>query len=404
MERSAGARLAVPVGMNRLALAALLLTAACSGNKAAESLCVAQVPTPAGCNAACNPVSGAADCPLGYHCSAAGKCDIQCTPTGNECGAGNSCTTDGLCQPGNDLPTPIDADCPAVHFQATKVTPSIQILFDKSGSMANDFNDQQTGTPANQKFTVEDNALVGTGGVITQLQASAYFGITMFPVSNDDCADVVTANRALNNAGTIANLISNHGPSGSTPTPSAIHAAVQTFAANKPPAGSPPVIVLSTDGLPMACPGDNTPDLKAASVTEAKNAFAAGIRLFVLVVGNKFDADFKQALANAGQGVKAGQPDAKAYTANNAAELTQAFQEIIGGVVSCDLKLNGHVDPGTAQTGSVVLNGTNLTFGTDWSLDADGTTLHLLGKACDTLKGSTDPKIDATFSCGAVLL
>ena len=242
--------------------------------------------------------------------------------------------------------------------------------------------------------------LVGNNGVVTQLQASAYFGVTMFPVSDDDCTDVVKTPRALNNAGTIANLISNNGPSGSTPTPSAIHAAVQDFMTNKPPAGSPPVIVLSTDGLPMACPNDNTPDLKAAAVTEAQNAFATGIKLFVLVVGNKFDDTFKQDLANAGQGV----PDAKAYTATNSTELTQAFQDIIGGVVSCDLKLNGHVDPGNAQTGIVVLNGANLTFGTDWTVDADGTTLHLLGKACDTLKGSTDPQVDATFSCGAVLL
>jgi hypothetical protein len=390
--------------MKRFALAAALLAAACSSNKAFDSLCVDQVPPPAACNTPCDPISGADQCPIGYHCSADGKCDTLCTPTGNECGASYTCTNDGFCQPGdNTSPPGPDADCPAIHFTATKVTPSIQILFDKSGSMAHDFNDNNTGIPANQKFTVEDDALVGTNGVVSQLQASAYFGVTMFPLSKDDCGNVVKTARALNNGGTIANLISNNPPSGSTPTPSAIHAAVADFIANKPPAGSPPVIVLSTDGLPMACPNDNTPDLMVAAVDEAKKAYAAGIKLFVLVVGNQFDDKFKRNLANAGQGVQPGQPDAKAYTATNAAGLTQAFQEIIGGVVSCDLKLNGHVDSGAAQSGSVTLNGMNLIFGTDWNVDADGTTLHLVDKACDTLKGSTDPKVDATFSCGAVL-
>lgn len=387
--------------MNRLALAAILLTAACSSHKAFESLCLDQVPAPAGCNTPCNPVSGTSECPLGYHCAADGKCDTQCTPTGNECGTGNTCTTDGLCQPGNDLPTPVDASCPAVHFKATKVTPSIQLLLDRSGSMNQNFNGDTS--PGPFKFPTEQSALVGTNGVVTQLQASVYFGVSMFP--SDQCPGVLQTPRALMNAGTIASFIQANTPdNGNTPTPSAIDSVVQDFTMNPPPAGSPPIIVLATDGLPNDCNGQNGDQAKTQTITAAANAFAKGIKLYLLSVGNQIEPTFAQALANAGQGVKQGQPDAKAYTANNSAELTQAFQDIIGGVVSCDLQLNGHVDPGTAQNGSVVLNGTKLTFGTDWTLDANGTTLHLLGKACDTLKRSTDPKIDATFSCGAVLL
>jgi hypothetical protein len=75
----------------------VLLTTAC-GNKSFESLCANQVPPPAACNTACDPAPGAQhNCPAGYHCSAGGKCDTLCTPTGNECGDGYSCTPDGYC-------------------------------------------------------------------------------------------------------------------------------------------------------------------------------------------------------------------------------------------------------------------------------------------------------------------
>ena len=84
--------------------------------------------------------------------------------------------------------------------------------------------------------------------------------------------------------------------------------------------------------------------------------------------------------------------------------LAKAFQDIIRGVVSCDLKLDGQVDPADAQTGIVTLDGTDLTFGTDWNLDKDGVTIHLLGKACDSLKMAANPKVDAVFACGAVIL
>src|SRR6185369_9613548 len=110
-----------------------------------------------------------------------------------------------------------------------------------------------------------------------------------------------------------------------------------------------------------------------------------------------------QAMANAGQGVQANQPNAKYYTANSPAELQQAFQQIIGGVVSCELTINGTVDPDQAKGGTVMLNGMQLTYGTNWKI-VNGTTIRLLGNACDTLKGSTNPQVQATFPCGSVIL
>jgi hypothetical protein len=65
--------------------------------------------------------------------------------------------------------------------------------------------------------------------------------------------------------------------------------------------------------------------------------------------------------------------------------------------------ITGMVDAATAGQGTVTLNGMTLTYGTDWTVDANGTTIHLLGNACTTLKNSANPTVDASFPCGVVI-
>lgn len=388
--------------MTRVLLLGFVLVATACGGKTFESLCAGKVPAPAGCNTPCDP-GAATTCISGFHCSPDGKCDAVCTLTGGQCGDGYSCTSDGHCVQDGTTGTEPDMNCPAVHFTATKTIPSIQLLIDRSGSMLQDFNGG-TGTP--KKFPTEQDALVGVNGVVTQLQASVYFGASMYP--SNVCPGLYSSagGRKLNNQAAITDLLNTHPPTSTanTPTPAAIASVIDDFTANPAPMGSPPVIVLSTDGLPNDCDGQNSQQARTDTVAAAKNAFNKGIRLFLLVVGNEINNTFKRDLANAGQGVQAGQPDAKAYTATDPASLSAAFQDIIQGVLSCDLKLDGRVDPADAQTGIVTLNGTDLAFGTEWTLDKDGVTIHLLGKACDTLKMTQNPMVDAVFACGSVIL
>jgi hypothetical protein len=384
-----------------LLLGFVLLTAACGG-KSFESFCANRVPPPAACNTPCDPI-GASTCPAGYHCGTEGKCDAVCTQTGNECGDGYSCTADGYCvSNGNGGNPPVDSDCPAVHFTATKTTPSIQLLIDRSGSMAHNFADQKPAAGDPVKYDTVHQALTGSMGVITQLEQQVYFGASLF---SDDapCPKLYTVKRAKGNRNAIDTLIGSQNPGGNTPTPPSIDQAVAEFMTNPPPQGSPPIILLATDGLPNKC-GDNSVSTQTESVAAAANAYAKGIRLFVLSVGDTTGtAAHFQALANAGQGVQPGQPNASYYPATTPAQLQAAFQTIIGGVLSCDLTLSGKVDAASGQSGTVTLNGMPLTYGTDWTLDPNGTVIHLLGNACNTLKTSMNPSVDATFSCGAVI-
>jgi hypothetical protein len=108
-------------------------------------------------------------------------------------------------------------------------------------------------------------------------------------------------------------------------------------------------------------------------------------------------------VANAGAGVQAGQPNAPFFVANTPQDLQTAFAQIIGGVTSCELTINGTIDETQAAGGTVTLNGMPLQFGVDWEL-VNGNVIRLLGQACTDLKNSPNPMVQASFPCGAVIL
>ena len=354
-------------------------------SKPGTNVCDGPNPPPA-CAMTCDPATG--NCPGGFHCAADGTCAAECTPSGGECGAGQTCSSDGHCVDSNLGP---DAACPEVTFTATQVTPSIGLLLDQSGSMYDDL-----GTTGVERFRAMRDALVGQDGVVTQLESQAYFGSMLYTTGNS-CPIVDAVPRALNNADAIRASIDSRlgGGDGATPTPAAIDSMVAAFAAAPPPAGSPPIIVLATDGLPNSCSGAGNTETQ--SVAAARASYAAGIPLYVLAI-NVADKHF-QDLADAGQG----KPNAKYYPANDAAQLAAAFRAIISGAISCDLSITGTIDESQAQSGTVKLNGTTLTYGTDWQL-IGGSTIRLLAGACSTLKSSPNPQVDASFPCGAVIL
>ena len=315
-------------------------------------------------------------------------CGAQTGTIGGDPGGGNP----GGGNPGGG--TGPDAACPAVHFMATQVTPSIQLLIDRSGSMDTALPNTNT-----SRYQAMHDALVGGTGVVNALQNKVYFGASLF-TADSPCPRLYSQGRTMMNAASIKSLIESQSPNGNTPTAPSIDAVVADFAANPPPMGSPPVIVLATDGLPNSC--NSSTDTTAETVIAAKAAYTAGIRLFVLGIAGVND-NFLQQVANAGAGVQQNQPNAPYYTANSPAQLQAAFQQIIGGVVSCDLSLNGTIDTNQASSGTVTLNGMTLTYGTDWTL-VNGNTLELQGAACDTLKSSSNPTVDASFPCGSVIL
>jgi hypothetical protein len=404
-------------GMTRVLLLGLALLAAACGNKTFPSLCATSVPAPDGCNTPCNPTPGVpAGCPPGLHCSADGKCDLVCTQSGTECGDDHVCTADGFCIP-KDGPPPADSDtCPSVHVTAAPTTPTVELLLDQSGSMNATYGN-----------TIRWNAMLDslinpTTGVVARLQSRVAFGASLYSnksmevggrqVGIQPCPTLIRPTpsaRAVNNFQPIANMLNANTWDEDTPTAESIDAVVADFKANPPAPGSPPIIVLATDGLPDTCADADPPDgarqaaTNAASVAAAQRAFAAGIKLYFLFIGDDEAGDHPQEMANAGAGLPINSGNAKFYEATNPAELSMFLDEIIGGVLSCDLTLSRAVDPGDVGNGIVTANGQRLTFETDWNVDPDGRTLHILGAACEMLKNSPNATVDAEFSCGAII-
>jgi len=350
---------------------------------------------------ACDPSPGAANnCPAGFHCTPDGHCDALCTPGSNDCGDGYTCTPDGNCVSDNTDASPaIDMNCPAVNFTPMKTTPSIELLVDRSGSM------DGTDIPPT-RYQAEEAGLFGTNGAVVSNQANVYFGATLFAGDQSPCLSVAgfTAPRALNNATVLQQLLANNPPNnGSTPTADAIDAVVADFMANAPPPGSPPYILLTTDGDPNSCANVTA---TGPSIQAAKNAYSKGIGLFIVGLAG-LNTQYLQDMANAGTGQPTGQPPGCAgcapfFTANNPAALTTALNQIISGILSCDLTLTGNIDPNQAAMGTVIVNGMMLMYGTDWTL-VNGNIIRLLGQACTNFKNSTNPMVSASFPCGSVI-
>jgi hypothetical protein len=392
------------------------LLAAC-GNKTFESLCTAEIPAPAGCDTACNP-SQVASCPAGYHCSSGGKCDLFCTATGNECGDGYRCTADGNCMKngsGPDAGQDVDAACPALLFTPTRTTPTVELLLDQSSSMSQNYGPNNT--PPTRMNAMKSALVDPTNGVVAKLAPSVIFGATLYTGTGNappNCPALTSTARALNNFPAIRTLVNGATPTANTPTAASIDGVIASFIANPPPASSPRIIVLATDGLPDTCADNNPPEnnpndprriaANKSAVDAATRAFTAGIKLFFLFIGNESQVgNHAQEMANAGAGLDVVSGRAPFFIATNPAELTQAFDTIIGGVVSCDLRLNTALDPADAPAGSVTIDGRTLTYQTEWNLDADGITIHILGNACTMLKSATNPVLEAVFPCGAII-
>jgi len=402
-----------------------LLATACGSKDPGSnpSMCTATVPPPAGCDSACDPTTGApSTCADGFHCSSSGKCDISCTQGGNQCGPGFVCTSDGSCLSDGtgSGDVPIDAaDCPKVMLTAARVVPVVQLLLDQSGSMDQPY--PNAGDP--QRWDGMHDALVGNkdgppGGVVKALESSVIFGSTLYTApdsgtpANGQCLNLKTVPRALNNFAAIRQQLDANGPGQNTPTGESIAAVVADFTAN-PPADptAPKIIVLATDGLPDNCQNHN-PDEGAEQnavnrLTEmaAQSAFSAGFRLFFLFVGTADTETVKHAkrMANAGAGKDLATGTEPFFEATNPAQLTAQFNTIIGSVVSCDATLSSSVSQEDAPLGIVTLNGNPLVYNTDWSLDADGVTLHLKGAACTTFKTAPNATVSAEFPCGTII-
>jgi len=390
-----------------LSATSLLAALACSGETRDDGAVVPPdmcVSGGAGCAATGSACVSSAECAAGScvtgRCVAApsGSGGSASFPSGN--GAGGFILTEDF-QPSSGGSPSVCADL-EVDFE--RVTPTVVLLIDRSGSMTEPFDGGR-----NRWQTLVQTLTDPESSLIKKLEGSVRFGMSLYTSNggfgrngNLTCPILTNVEISLGNFSDISRALSRtaNGPSGDTPTAESMEAITAELAAFDEE--GPKSIILATDGEPDTCEDPNANDddgSRAKSVAAVSAARAAGIATHIISVGDEISVGHLKALAVAGAG---GDEDAEAYTALDTADLESAFEDIIGSVQTCDFTLQGRVEPGDAARGSVLLDGESLEYDDpDGWLMLDESTVRLQGAACDAVQ-SNAAGIAMSFPCDAI--
>jgi hypothetical protein len=364
------------------AFAFLLLSLAacdCSGDTGIGDPCEAD-DAPEGCGAACGPEM---PCTAPLICTADGRCEPPPRPdSGRRPGDGSVC-----------------AD---VMLEARPVTPNVILMIDQSGSMTESFGG------SNRWDVLRDTLMDTPDGLVFDLQGQVRFGLAMYSARADggdpgppvgECPIVTSVPVAIDNYDAIDAVYGPADPIDETPTGDAMNVIVDGIGSVPDPTMDPTILILATDGEPDRCEELNPQMGQAEALAAARRAYSMGIRVFIISVGEgAVSAAHLQDMANAGTGDAAG-VDAPYWVAGDDAGLRDALREIVGGVLSCVVNLEGRL-MGDACLGRVLLNGREIPCGDENGWEAvDSDTIELLGDACDELQSDSGATLTASFPC-----
>lgn len=407
----------INLSLARVACAALWAAALGCSSGAPKGTSRVDLPS---CDPAVDAVCGVvgADCQSDAECSsgncASGAC-VSAGPSGGG-GSGSSSSTDELFpadQLKNDLPRE-DPTCVDLDVDFARVTPTVMLLIDQSGSM-----DQSFENGKDRWETLRETLTDPTNSLLKKLDSTVRFGMTLYTSDGGfgsgatarTCPKLQSVAIQLGNFATMSSFLNQktsggnyvYGPQGDTPTAESMNAVVRAL--NGYTEDGPKSIILATDGDPDTCREANpTTDAgrdaaKALSVNAVQQAYQAGIPTHVISVGTQVTASHLKALAVAGAG---GDTAAQAYTASDTSALVAAFDSIIGRVRTCDFTLEGTVTPANAPRGTVVLDGQALTFAdaNGWEMP-DDQTVRLRGTACARVQANAGG-VSMKFPCDAI--
>lgn len=291
-----------------------------------------------------------------------------------------------------------EEECAAVKVDTTMVPPTVVLLVDQSGSMTDDFAGQS------RWEAVYETLMDPQDGVVKPLEDRIRFGLALYTSEDGfeggECPMLTRVDPALSNHAQLDGVYAPKKPIRDTPTGESLQAVAGDLA--ELDVDGPKAVVLATDGEPDTCEQPNPQHGQAESLAAAQAAFDLDIRTYIISVGNEVSDQHLQEMANAGVGLDPqGNDKAPFYKAFDADELLNAFDDIIGSVVSCEYDVNGIVDLQTQCEGTVALDGKILDCGVDWKM-ADASTLELMGGACQTLKDGDEHELEASWPCGSV--
>lgn len=319
-----------------------------------------------------------------------------------------------------------DGQCAQQNIVTSRVTPTIWLVLDGSGSMVNPLGsmgdksrwnalrealmDPDTGVVKSLEHDVDwglviyDGPSPGGGG---QLLPDG--GVAMFSTPPaDTCPRVFTSEPKKDAYADIEMIYKNEPSGGSTPTDKALDVVInhlpdmtgQVLDARV----NPTIVVLATDGEPndfcsMVDFFQGPIDVRPNVVNAVQRLEAMNIKTYVISLAG----DDANLTAHLNDVAAAGGTGLTPFIPMNKDELVQAFKDIIGPETACDVVLNGAVKSGIECMGTIKINGTVLPCNdaNGWALK-DPSTVQIQGTACEEYKANLSAVLEADFPCEVI--
>ena len=306
-----------------------------------------------------------------------------------------------------------------------RIRPTVWLVIDGSGSMLQplDFMNQASPTRWN---ALREALMDPTMGLIKSIENDVDFGMVIYdgplggftlPLPGGaasttppamTCPRLVDVEPAKGNFAAIDMAYTRDPLGGSTPTDKALEQVIAHLPgpmdqAPDAAATHPTIVVLATDGEPndfcsMAFP---PLDVRPNVINAVKQLVANGNKTYVISLAGS-DTGLMQFCTDVAAAGGTGKP---AYVPSTRDALIQAFREIIGPGVACDVHLTGTVKMGLHCQGEVQLSGVTLPCDSDngWRLK-DPSTISITGTACEKFRSDPQAFLHADFPCEAVML
>jgi len=329
-------------------------------------------------------------------CGLVALCSFACSRTGLETaarsdGGGVDAGPTDASRPDAGRPDagPRDSGVPCardaeLRFE-TSTPNTVVLVLDGSSSMLARFG-------ALTRWDAVRTALTGPDGAVRTLDDRVPFAAVRYS-GTIECPGLETVEARLDSADTIDALLATF-VGGSTPTAETLAAVRADVDALTDGFDGGVAFVLATDGEPVPCDGRPTDDsVRAAVVEQVAGAFDDGISTFVLSVGADLSEAHLQDLANAGAGVRRGEPDVPAWRADDPTALTELLAVAIDAAIACTTQLPWEVADGCDA--AVELDGEPLECRGADGFRVEGARLLFSGAACEAWEAGATARIRA---------